>query len=137
MKNVHTFDGKNAADFIDWYEKIRTSLNIYDKGALPVLQRATVPSAAADTDGSKLAAWNTVSEDLYNVLFYTTKGEACSVVRRFAGKALDEGSGHGQRAWDTLRKTFGGCLREAPQSGARQNELRANESGPRPRRIPV
>ena len=33
VKNVHTFDGKNAADFIEWYEKIRISLNIYDKAA--------------------------------------------------------------------------------------------------------
>ena len=30
VKNVHTFDGKNAADFIEWYEKIRISL----KGAV-------------------------------------------------------------------------------------------------------
>ena len=29
----HTFDGENAADFIEWYEKIRISLNIYDKAA--------------------------------------------------------------------------------------------------------
>ena len=33
VKNVHTFDGENAADFIEWYEKIRISLNIYDKAA--------------------------------------------------------------------------------------------------------
>ena len=33
VKNVHTFDGENAADFIKWYEKIRISLNIYDKAA--------------------------------------------------------------------------------------------------------
>ena len=26
VKNVHTFDGKNAPDFIEWYEKIRISL---------------------------------------------------------------------------------------------------------------
>ena len=94
VKNVHTFDGKNAADFVEWYETIRISLNIYDKAAFRVLQGAPVPSAATDTDGSKLAAWNTANEDLYNVLFFTTKGAACSVVRRFAGKTLDEDSGH-------------------------------------------
>ena len=27
LKNVHTFDGKNAADFHEWCEKIRISLN--------------------------------------------------------------------------------------------------------------
>ena len=56
VKNVHTFDGKNGADFIQWYEKICISFNIYDKAAFRVLQRAPVPSAATDTDGSKLAA---------------------------------------------------------------------------------
>ena len=113
LKNVHTFDGKNAADFIEWYERIRISLNIYDKAAFQVLQGAPVPSAATDTDGSKLAAWNTANEDLYNVLFFTTKGAVCSVVRRFACKTLDVGSGPGQRAGAALRKTFEGWSRKA------------------------
>ena len=56
VKNIHTFNGKNAADFIEWYEKIRISLNIYDKAAFRVLQGAPVPSAATDTDGYKCAA---------------------------------------------------------------------------------
>ena len=56
VKNVRTFDGKNAADFIEWYEKIRISLNIYDKAVFRVLQGAPVASSATDTDGSKLAA---------------------------------------------------------------------------------
>ena len=98
VKNVHTFDGKNAADFIEWYEKIRISLNIYDKAAVRPLQGAPVPSAATDTDGSKLATWNTANKDLYNVPFLTTKGAVCSIVRRFAGKRLDEDSEHGQHA---------------------------------------
>ena len=86
VKHVHIFDGNNAADFIEWYERIRISLNIYDKAAFRVLQGAPVPSAATYTDGCKLAAWNTANDDLYNMLFFTTKGAACSVVRRFAGK---------------------------------------------------
>ena len=112
VKNVRTFDGKNAADFIEWYEKICISPDIYDKAALRVLQGALVPSAATDTDGSKLVPWNTANKDLYNVLFFTTKGATCSVVRRFAGKTLDEDSGHGQRAWAALRGNIDGCWRE-------------------------
>ena len=38
VKNVHTFDTKNAADFIEWYEKIRISLSIYDKTIFRVLK---------------------------------------------------------------------------------------------------
>ena len=104
VKNVHTFDFKNAADFIEWYENIRISLNIYGEAAFRVLQGAPVPSAAKDTDGSKLTTWNTANEDLYNVLFITTKGAACSVVRRLNGKTLHEGSGHEQRAWAAFRE---------------------------------
>ena len=106
VKNLHTFDGKNATDFIEWYEKIRISLNIYDKAAFRVLQGAPVPSAATDTDGFKLAAFNMANKDLYNVLFFTTKGAVCSIVRRFAGKTLDKGSRHGQRVWAALREKF-------------------------------
>ena len=113
VKNVNTFDGKNAVDFIDCYEKIRIILNIYDKASSQIQQGAPVLSAATCTDGSKLAAWNAVNENMYNVLFFTTKGAACSVVRRFAGKTLDEGSAHGQRAWAALREKCDGCSREA------------------------
>ena len=52
---IHTFDGKNAVDFIEWYEKVRISLNIYDKADFRVLKVEPVPSAATGTDGSKLA----------------------------------------------------------------------------------
>ena len=101
------------------------SLNIYAKAAFRVLRGAPVPSAAADTDGSKLAAWNTANENLYNVLFFTTKGAACSAVRRFAGKTLDEGSGHGQRAWAARREKFHGCSREALRAeNAKMNSAR-------------
>ena len=63
-ENVHTFDGKSAANFIEWYEKIRISLTIYNKTTFRVLQGAPVPSAGTDTDGSKLAARNTVNKDV-------------------------------------------------------------------------
>ena len=121
MKNVHTFDGKNAADFIEWYEKIRITLDIYDKAAFRVLQRDPVPSAATETR-------NTVNEDLHNVLFFTTKDTACSVVRHFAGKTLDEGSGHGQCAWATLREKYDGCSREA--LGAQYAKMNSTRMSP-------
>ena len=125
VKNIHTFDVKNAGDFIEWYEKIRISLNIYDKAAFRGPQGEPLPSAASDTDGSKLAAWNTVNEDLCDVLFVTTKGAICSVVRRLAGKILDEGSGHGQRVWAALHEKFDGCSREALRAGhAKMNSAR-------------
>ena len=113
VKNIHTFDGKNTADFIEWYEKIHISLNIYDNAAFRVLQGAPVSSAATDTDGYKFAAWNTARENLQNVLFFTTKGAACFVVRRFAGNTFDEGSGHEKRAWSALCEKFNSCPREA------------------------
>ena len=97
VKNVHAFDGKNAADFIEWYEKIRISLNIYDKAAFRIQQGAPVPSAATGTDGSKVAAWNTASEDLYNMQFFTTKGAASSAAlqARHSTRAQDTDNARG------------------------------------------
>ena len=132
MKIVHTFDGKNAADFIEWYEKIRISLNIYDKAASRVLQGAPVPTVTTNTNDCKLAAWNTANEDLYNVLFFTTKGAACSVVRRFAGKTPAEGVGHGQHAWVALRKIFNVCARAA----VRAEHIRMTSTRMHPRQDP-
>ena len=63
------------------------------------------------------------------MLFFTTKGAACSVVRRFAGKTLDEGSGHGQRAWAALRERFDGSSREALRAEhAKMNSARMRPS---------
>ena len=87
--------------------------------------RRSALAAATDTDGSKLAAWNTANEDLYNVLFFTTKGAACSVARRFAGKTLDESSGTGKRAWAARREKSDGCSREARRAEhAKMNSAR-------------
>ena len=74
-------------------------------------------AAAGDNNTANLRAlWDTDSEDLFNVLFFTTKGGACFVVHRFAGKRLGDGSGHEQRAWAALRKKFDGFSREAMEA---------------------
>ena len=94
VKNVHTFDGKNAADFIVRCEKICNSLNIYDKPVFRVLLVESQPPAVTVGDNNaanRRAVWDTANEDLYNVLFLMTKGKACSAVWRFAGKTLDDG----------------------------------------------
>ena len=59
------------------------------------------------------------------MLFFTTNNAACSIVHRFTGKILDEGSGHGQRAWAALRDKFDGCSREALRpENAKMNSAR-------------
>ena len=78
-KNVHTVDGKNAADFIEWYKKIRISLDIYDKAAFRVPQGAPVPSAATDTDGSKLSLGHDQRGLVKRAVFHN---ERCSMLRR-------------------------------------------------------
>ena len=136
VKNGHTFDDKNAADFIEWYENIHFSFNSYGKVTFRVLQGVPVPSAATDTDGSKLATWNTANEDLYNVLLCTTKGAACSVIRRFAGNTLNEGSEREQRPWAALRERFDGCSTETLRvEHANMNSVRMS-SGQDPDKFP-
>ena len=98
-KNAYAFGGKNVADIIVWHEKIRISLNIYDKAVFRVVLRQPQPPAATTGDNNaanRCALWEASNEDLYNVFF--TKGAACFVVRRFAGKTLGGESEHGQPA---------------------------------------
>ena len=54
---------------------------------------------------------------IYNIFLSMTKGAACSIVRRFAGKTLVGGSGHGKHARAALRETYDICLREALRAG--------------------
>ena len=79
VKNVHTFDGKNAADFIGWYEKIRISLNIYDKATFQVLQVKPVPSAATDTDGPSRGLEHGQRRVVQRAVLHD---ERCSMLRR-------------------------------------------------------
>ena len=85
VKNVHTFNGKNAGDFIVWYEKIRISLDIYDRAVFGVLlgeSQSPVPTVGDTNAVKQRAVWNTANEDLYTVLFFTMKGAACPVFHR-------------------------------------------------------
>ena len=99
VKNFPTFDGKNTVDFIMWQEKIRVRLNVYDKAVFRVLLGESQPPAATTGNnnapncvlfGKRLINISTASSFLPQ--------RECSIVGRFAGKTLGDGSGHGQRA---------------------------------------
>ena len=59
---------------------------------------------------------------LYSILYFTTSGPAFSAVQRFEEKTRENGEGHGQDAWATLRETFDGCSREALRAAHREVE---------------
>ena len=44
VKQVSTFDGKNADYFREWYSKLRVNLSLYSKPIFEVVQRLQRPS---------------------------------------------------------------------------------------------
>ena len=132
VKNVHTSDGKHAVDFIEWYEKIRISLKIYDKGRFP-----------SPTEGAGTICGDRHRRFQARGLEHGQRGlvqravlpdKRCSMLRRPPLCRQDTRRGRRTRTARVgrpsrkLRRLFEGSA----QSRARQNELCANESGPRP-----
>ena len=94
VKNANTFDGKNAADVIVWHEKIFISVNIYDKAVFGVLLGELQPALVTAGDNntvSRRAICDMANEDLYSVVFFTTKGSACFIVRASKARYLVTG----------------------------------------------
>ena len=89
--------------------RVRASLSVYNKTTFNVLQRQERPSEFDADQEITRATWDAANQDLYSVLFFTTAGSAFSVVRRFQGKTLAEGAGHGKQAWAALREKFDAC----------------------------
>ena len=85
------------------------------KTTLNALQGQQRPSEFDADQEITRAVWDAANQGQY-VLFFTTAGSAFSVVWRFQGKTLAEGTGHGQQAWAALCEKFDGCSRAAIRS---------------------
>ena len=113
VKQVNKFDGKRAGDFLEWQSKLRTALSLYNTKIYNVLQGEQRPSNEDPDGATARVTWDIANQNLFGVLFFATTGSAFSVVRRFEGKRLQDGPGHGQQAWAALCEKFDGCSREA------------------------
>ena len=86
VKQVSTFDGKNADDFLEWSFKRRVSLSLYSKPISEIVQGSQRPS---DLDNNQVTARESrddANHNLLSILFFTTSGHAFSVVRNLKGK---------------------------------------------------
>ena len=113
VKQLNKFDGKRAGDFLEWQSKLRTALSLYNRKIYNVLQGEQRPSNEDPDGATARVTWDIANQNLFGVLFFATTGSAFSVVRRFEGKRLQDGPGHGQQAWAALCEKFDGCSREA------------------------
>ena len=113
VNKITKFDGRRADEFLEWGSKLRASLSVYNKTTFNVLQGQERPSEFDADQETTRATWDAANQYLYSMLFFTTIGSAFSVVRRFQGKTLAKGAGHGQQAWAALREKFDGCSRAA------------------------
>ena len=120
VKQVSTFDGKNADDFLEWFSKLRVSLSLCNKPIFEIVQGSQRPSDLDNDQATAREGWDDANSDLVGILFFTISSPAFSVVRGFERKTREDGVGHGQDAWTTLRERFDGCSREALRAAHRE-----------------
>ena len=94
VKQIFTFDGKKANDFLEWSFKLRASLSLYHKFTFNIVQRSQRPSELDNDQVTAREAWDDATQTFYIIFFFTTSGPTFSVVRGFEGKTREEGVGN-------------------------------------------
>ena len=122
VKQVSKFDGKKAVNFLESSSKLRVSLSLYSKSIFEIVQWSQQPSDLDNDQATTREGWDDANHIFFSILYFTTSGPAFSVVRRFEGKAREDGVGCGQDAWAALRETFDGCSFEALRAAHREIE---------------
>ena len=122
VKQVSTFDGKNADFFREWYSKLCVNLSLYSKPIFGVVQRLQRPSDLDHDQATTREGWDDDNHNLFSILYFTTSGPTFYVVRRFERKTREDGVGHRKDVWAPLREKFDGCLRETLPAAYRQME---------------
>ena len=88
-------------------------MSLYSKPIFEIVQGSQRSTDVDNDQATAREGWDDANQNLFSILFFTTSGPAFSVVRRFEGRAREDGVGHGQDAWAALREKFDGCSREA------------------------
>ena len=130
VKQVSKFDGKNADDFLKWYSKLRISLSLYSKFIFKIVQGSQRPPNLDNDQATARTVRDDASHNLYGTLYFTTSGQAFSVVRRFKGKTGKDGKEHRKDTSAGLREKFDGYSCEAFWAAYREMEtvkMRSNE----------
>ena len=122
VKQVSTFDGKNADYFREWYSKLRVNLSLYSKPIFEFVQRLQRPSDLDNDRATTREGWDDANHNLFSILYFTISGPTFSVVRRFERKTREDGVGHGKDAWAALREKFHGCSRETLPAAHRERK---------------
>ena len=81
VKQIFTFDGKKADDFLEWSFKLHASLSLYHKSTFNIVQRSQRPSGLDNDQVTAREAWDDANQTFYIIFFFTTSGPAFSVVR--------------------------------------------------------
>ena len=82
MKQISTFDGKKADDFLERSFKLRANLSIYTRAIFDFIQRQERPSVTDESQATARAAWDAVNQDPFSILLLSMGGSAFFFVRR-------------------------------------------------------
>ena len=105
LKQISKFNGKKAGESLEWSSKLRASHSIYNKAIFNILQGQERSLGTDDSQATTRVAWDAANHDLFNVLFFSTGGSASFVARGVEGTTPEDGTGHGQLSWASLRET--------------------------------
>ena len=116
VKQITNADGKNTDDFLEWSSKPRVSLSLCSKSVFEIIQGSQRPSDLDNDQVTIRKGWDDADHNLYSI----RSSFLCRT--RFKGKTREDGVGHGEDAWATLREKFDDCWREDLRAAHRELE---------------
>ena len=105
------YDGKDKTYFLEYKGKLRVSLSFHWQSVADVLQAEPKPITAQNSPA--VATWTRANENVFGILFFTTKRSAHNVVKKHMSKTREDGVGNGQAAWNALEKKYNSSTKEA------------------------
>ena len=111
------FDGKNKAQFLEYKDRLRVVLSCcrsIGKASPPFSKGEPKPPVAQNS--TAVASWEHANENLFSILFFTTKRSANNVVKRHMSKTREDGVGNGQAAWSVLEEKYSSHTKEATRA---------------------
>ena len=111
LKFCPSFDGKDKAHFLEYKERLRVVLSFRRQSVATLFQGDPKPTAAQHF--TAVATWERANENLFSILFFTTKRSANNGVKHHMGKTREDGVGTGQAAWNALEEKYNSHTKEA------------------------
>ena len=82
------------------------------RGVLPFYRQSVAanlqadPKPTATQNSTAVTTWKRANENIFSILFFTTRRSVSNVVKKHLGKTREDGVGNGQAAWSALEEKY-------------------------------